>query len=465
MTQKRNATVAVVGAGLSGLTAALRLTQAGHEVMVLEAKDRVGGRTARHEFEAGGKAQIIDAGGQYTGPGQDELHRLAAEVGVTKQLVYRDGDTIRHRNGVSRRVRADAGDLEGESLRQYSAAIAKFDELSTAVPAREPWRAPEASALDARTLGAWVRENVADAEARETLETEMKLVVCLDLERVSLLHGLRYCSSCDGWAQQLRGEDYRFAESAHEISVRVAAQLGDRVHLGLPVRHIEQADGEQVTIVADGMTVTADRCIVAMSPTDCRGIAFTPDLPASRQQLIGQWVQASVIKAQAVYETPFWREDGLSGLAISDIGTTAYAWDNSPTDGSCGLLITFLFPIPEGAAVGTPTPVLEDAALRRATILQNLATYFGPRALTEIDFLDKDWLYEPFSAGCQPAPPPGLYTQFGHALTAPVERVHWAGTETASRWIGWMNGAVESGERVAAEVASVIGPVAHEVRS
>jgi monoamine oxidase len=195
------------------------------------------------------------------------------------------------------------------------------------------------------------------------------------------------------------------------------------------------------------VSVTAARVIVAVPPTLAGRITYDPPLPAVRDQLTQRVPAGSVIKCHAVYDTPFWREAGLTGQATGDRGPVKVVFDNSPPAGSPGVLLAFL----EGKAARRLNRV--GPAERRDAVLGSLVDFFGPHAAKPVEYVELDWSEEEWTRGCYGAHfPPGVWTQYGPALRAPVGRIHWAGAETATVWSGYMDGAVQSGERAAAEV-------------
>jgi monoamine oxidase len=159
------------------------------------------------------------------------------------------------------------------------------------------------------------------------------------------------------------------------------------------------------------------------------------------------------IKCMAFYEEPFWRAAGLSGSAVSDPGPLSIIFDNSPPDGSPGIVVGFL----EGhwaRELGRAGP--EE---RRAAVLENLARLFGPQAAGPERYMERNWTDEEWSRGCYVGyTGPGVLTAYGPALRAPIGPVHWAGTETATVWNGYMDGAIQSGERAALEVLAALAP-------
>ena len=161
--------------------------------------------------------------------------------------------------------------------------------------------------------------------------------------------------------------------------------------------------------------------------------------------------QGTVVKCFAVYDEPFWRRDGLTGQGASDAGPVRVTFDNSPPDGSPGVLLGFL----EGdwARRLIRLPAWE----RRSLVLDTFRRLFGPRAGVPEHYLEKSWADEEYTRGCYGAAmTTGAWTAFGEALRAPVGPIHWAGAETATVWSGYMEGAVRSGESAATDALAAL---------
>jgi monoamine oxidase len=453
----RDAEVVVVGAGFAGLTAARRLGEAGRSVVVLEARDRVGGRTETIEVAG----VTLDIGGQWVGPGQDRLYDLTAEVGVATYPQHTEGDDVIVRGSQVQRLSALPAAFSDDALVDYLSAAGRLEALGASVPLDAPWTAPDAAALDAQTVATWLDETCTTADARDLFRLGIQAVFATEPANLSLLHAAFYVGSAGGWAaltdteggaQQDRfvGGTRPIAEGLRDLATAAGAQ----VRLGAPVRSISQDDGG-VTVRADGQgEVRAARCVVAVPPTLASRIAYEPALPAPRDQLTQRMPGGSVIKFHVVYDRPWWRDEGLSGqvLAVGDLIDVTF--DGSPPDGSAGVITGFF----EGAQAIAAEALGEDG--RRTHLLALLARALGPAAEHPVAYVDRSWAAEPWTRGCYGAHlPPGAWTQLGPFLRPPVGRLHWAGTETAERWSGYIDGAIGSGDRAAAEVhAALDGP-------
>ena len=242
------------------------------------------------------------------------------------------------------------------------------------------------------------------------------------------------------------GQQDRVVGGTQRIALELAGELGDAVRLGSPVTEIAWTD-DAVTVRTAAASIRARHAVVAVPPPLAARIGYTPGLPGDRDQLVQRMPMGRVIKVNVAYDTPFWREKGLSGQVVSDRRPFGIVYDNTPPSGAPGVLVGFL----EGRHADAAARL--DPATRRARVLEDLASYFGSAARNPIAFLERDWAEEEYTRGCYGAfTTPGALTRFGHALRAPVGALHWAGTETATRWPGYIDGAVESGVRAAHEI-------------
>jgi monoamine oxidase len=239
---------------------------------------------------------------------------------------------------------------------------------------------------------------------------------------------------------------FRFDGGSQLIAQRVRERLGRRVLLRSPVRRIRQSRG-RVTVHTDRLEVSARRAIVAVPPALAGRIDYQPLMPASRDGLTQRLPQGTLLKVTAVYDRPFWRDKGLNGTAVSLQGPVNVTYDDSPEDGSPGVLFGFV-----GGDEARRFRAM-TAGDRRAAALRNLSDYFGPEAGSPRDYFETDWPGQRWlRGGPVGVAAPGVLLDHGPALREPVGLIHWAGTETSGYWVGYMDGAVRSGERAAAEV-------------
>lgn len=439
--------VVVVGAGAAGMAAARTLTKAGLSVRVLEARDRVAGRTMAGRLSNG---VHVDKGGQWVGPTQDAVLGLIAELGLETYLQYDEGDELTVYDGNVVRYRDDSFGLPEKSASEARRVFTAIDSLAATINQAEPWKTDGATDLDHQTFDSWLTATTSDTLAQRYWRWFAAVFYAAESTEFSLLHAL-YHVKCGTNLQTMMsniggGQEAKVVGGTHQISERIAEELGDAVQLGAVVRTITQ-DDEGVRVDFEGGSVTADHVIVAMPPTLAGRIRYVPPLPSTRDHLTQQIPEGSVIKMHIAYETPFWREEGLTGSVVSLDDEIGFTLDGCPPDTSCGVLVGFA----AGAQARAMRALAADE--RRKLIIDTMTKWFGPRAAKPFDIGEKDWNEEEFSRGCYGGHlGGGVWTQFGQALKAPVGRIHWAGTETADAWNGYIDGAIRSGYRAAAEV-------------
>lgn len=454
----RRVDTVVVGAGLAGLTAARDLVRAGRSVIVLEARNRVGGRVDNHELPGGA---ITERGGTFVGPTQNRLKALIDALGLKTFDVASDGRNVYIAPDGSRTTYADGG-LTGTAppdpamLADLALAVAQLDQMATSVGVDRPWEAARAAEWDAQTLETWLRGNTVIPDFRKLAAAATRAIFGAEPRELSLLYTLFYIAASGDETHQgtfernfnTRGgaQQARVVGGTGLIPMGLAKGLGRRVVLRSPVRAITQERGG-VTVVSDRMTVRAKHVIVAMPPTLAGRIAYHPPLPGERDQLTQRSPQGALIKAAAVYDRPFWRDAGLSGTAVGTGAPVNVTFDDSPPDGHPGIVFGFIGG--DNARGYRRMP----AADRRAAVLRQYAEFFGEQALRPTSFFETDWIGEEWSRGCPVAiHAPGTLLAYGAALRRPCGRIHWAGTETSTYWNGYMDGAVRSGERAAREI-------------
>jgi monoamine oxidase len=439
----RGADVVVVGAGLAGLVAAARVVAAGRSVMVLEARaDRVGGRLE----SAGHAGHAVDLGGAWIGADHGRAAALACDLGIETWLAHAAGEPVVIHGG--RRM-----DGRGYKLRHLAAtldarrAARKLDQLASEIDTERPWAAPDAEALDAQTLETWLADRTLLGRARTTLGGKLANLLGIEPNAVSLLHALFYLRASGGMRAMLAGAQASLVEGgAQGLASRLADRLGDALVLGAPVDRIEHGTGG-VRVHAGAITVEAGAAIVALAPALAGRIAYEPAVPVERDRLTSAMPHGDVTKTVVVYDAAFWRGHGLSGEAWGDELPFSFSYDMSPPDGRPGVLTLFFV---GDRARGHRALA---AAARSDALMRALECCFGPRAARPLSLFERDWAAEPWTRGAYCGyMPPGVWTRYGHTLRAPVGPIAWAGSETAVEHTGYMEGAIESGERAAAEV-------------
>jgi monoamine oxidase len=439
--------VIVVGAGLAGLSAASDLIAGGHSVVVLEARDRVGGRTLNHRL---GHGQVVEVGGQWVGPGQNRILARARALGVKTFKTYTKGGQVLDYGGAITHFTGLIPPLPEPDAGDFNNLLGLISSLQTTIPLDRPWTAPDAATLDSQTLETFKLAHSSTRGARFLIDLATKAVFAAEPRDLSLLHALFYFNSGGGIINLTStaggAQDSRFVGGSQLVSIRMAARLGHRVVLKAPVRRIAQRRGG-VTVHSDAGVWHGKRVIVALAPTLAGRIEYEPAMPALRDQLTQRVPQGSVIKFEAVYPRPFWRSAGLNGYSYSDRPPVHFTYDNSPPSGHPGVLLGFVCG-QEARRLGQLS-----AGARRRGVLASFTRLFGSDAAHPRSLIEHNWANEVWTRGCYGGfMPPGVWSDFGSALRAPVGRIHWAGTETAEVFMGYMDGAVRSGERAAREL-------------
>ncbi len=442
----------IVGAGVAGMTTAYELKKQGASVLVLEARDRVGGRTWSGVLDGA----EVDWGGEWIGEGQPRIYQLIKELGLRTFPTYDSGKKILDVNGRTSTYSGTIPWMAPWKLIQIQLAIWIIDAMANRVDIANAWNHPNASRWDSTTLDALRRTFMWSADARGTMDAAMRTIFGAESGDLSLLHALTYVRSAGSMNNLIATEGGfqhdRIAGGTQSVSLAIAKFIGeDRVLLGQPVSAITQ-DDEGVTVTsANGKSYRAKRVIVAVPVPLGSRISFNPPLPAIRQKLMERSYMGAAVKIFVRYETSFWRERGFSGEAACASGPISVTFDQCSEDGKTACLMAFV-----GGKFARTWHRIEKNE-RQQIIIDHFARYFGEEARKPLSYAEQDWGSEEWSGG---APitlfPTGVLSIHGSALREPIGRIHWAGTETARQCMGFIEGAVESGQRAAEEVLSAL---------
>ena len=434
-----------MGAGLSGLSAARKLKREGASVAVLEARDRVGGKM--HTAEVGGVP--VDLGAHWIGPTQHRLRALAGELGVEVEKQFLDGTHTLllgdERHGFTGLIPLTSvfGALE------TVIGVARFEIRRRLIRSEDPWRSRGARRLDSFTLAHWMRGLRSD-EARAMWTLTARTVFGAEPSELSFLYFLWY-AQCAGGVMQLTdfeggAQDSHFHGGSQQLCGGIADELGDAVMLDTPATSIKH-DATGVSIKVGRRRIRAARLIVAVSPAIAGRIEFEPALAPPREALGQRMPMGAYMKGIGVYGRAWWRDRGLSGLAFADRGPVQMIVDVGPKSGAPGVLAGFV--------TGAPARELGrlDPEPRRDAVLSAMSRILGPEAAKPDAYRDFNWHEERWSRGGPVGlMGPGTLTSLGPVLREPIGPIHWAGTDTATEWNGYMEGAIQAGERAAAEL-------------
>jgi len=438
--------VIVVGAGFAGLKAARELKAAGKKFLLVEARDRVGGRSKPGEIAG----HTVDFGGQWVGPQQKLLLAEAAEMGVETYAQYADGKNILDVDGSIRKYSGDIPKLSLFSLLELGLLEKRWTRECAQLPDGAPWLSDKAEQWDAQTLETWILTHVKTSDARTFARVVSRAVFCAEPSQLSYLFFLEYLKQGQG-LECLTGvkdgaQQDKFIGGAWQIPSRMAADIEEHLLLEAPVHYVAQSESG-VTVVTEKGTFEAERLIMAVPPALAGRIQYNQPLPARRDGLTQRMPMGSVIKIHIAYERPFWREAGLSGMATSNNRAFNVVFDQTAPGVDIGILVGFIDSV---HAVELSSYSEEQ---RRAGAIADLVHYFGDAAANPIAYAENDWTADEWSRGCYVGTmAPGTLTNYGKALRRPCGRIHWAGTETATEWMGYFEGALQSGVRAAREV-------------
>ncbi|XP_048192472.1 amine oxidase [flavin-containing] B [Perognathus longimembris pacificus] len=451
--------VVVVGGGISGMAAAKLLHDSGLNVVVLEARDRVGGRTYTVRNQ---KVKYVDLGGSYVGPTQNRILRLAKDLGLETYKVNEVERLIHHIKGKSYPFRGPFPPVWNPvAYLDHNNLWRTMDIMGEEIPSDAPWKAPLAEVWDHMTMEELLNKICWTKSAKQLATLFVNLCVTAETHEVSALWFLWYVKQCGGTTRIISttngGQERKFVGGSGQVSERIMELLGDRVKLERPVIRIDQTGEKVIVETLNHEMYEAKYVISAIPPTLGMKIHFSPPLPMMRNQLITRVPLGSVIKCMVYYKEPFWRKKDFCGTMVieGEDAPIAYTLDDTKPDGSCAAIMGFIL----------AHKARKLARLTKEERLKKLCELYAKvlgseEALQPVHYEEKNWCEEQYSGGCYTTYfPPGIMTQYGRVLRQPVGKIFFAGTETAAHWSGYMEGAVEAGERSAREILHAMGKI------
>ncbi|WFD32416.1 monoamine oxidase [Malassezia sp. CBS 17886] len=451
----------IVGGGLSGLSAAKQLAASNKTYVVLEARDRVGGRVENMKLENGG---VTEVGAEFVGPTQNKVLALAKELNLEVYDTYNEGKNVLWQDG--KRQLFDAGGPLGAlppedptTLLQLASAQSALDKLAQRINIDAPWTSQGAAELDSESVEDWLRKRHISEDAHKVMELAIVEIFSADLKGLSMLYVATYVAAAGdrgsvGTFERLTqtkngAQAQRIKGGTGLLATRLAKKLGKHsIKLESPVASIARGDQKNSTYTVttkSGKEYRGRHIIVAMSPPMAEKIEFQPELPASRRAVQQKMKMGSIGKGIAVFKTPFWRKKGLSGQVLSDDFVTRATFDGTPYGADYGVVMSFI----QAEQMRAKDDASDDELQKALT--KALGHYFGKEKPQS--FLFKRWDNEEYSGGGPTAnAAPGVFYKHGSALRKAVGNLHFAGTESSDHWIGYMDGAIRAGVRAAREV-------------
>lgn len=467
----REVDVIIVGAGISGLTAArtLHAKDANLKLLVLEGKDRVGGRTLTVELKTENGTDNWDMGGQWVGRCQTHIMELLEELGIETFSQYLKGEKFMQiGSNKVRSYKSDIPSLSPLGLIDTNRLMTKTDELSLEVDSSDPYSCEHAKQWDSMTLETFFDKHAMTSEAKELMQSALRCMMGAEMSQMSLLYFLTYVAAAGNLKNLVEGtpytaQEYKIKGGAQQISEKMALSLGkDRVLLSTPVQSISEADDRVLVKTKTGAVFKCHKVILAVPPNQLSKLEFPHGLPTVKKELLKRMPSANLTKIIITYKTPFWRAAGKSGEVVTnggastmlgcDGGPLCIVYDATSHNGNAAI-VGFI-----GASQAVQWRQKEYEA-RRSAVLKSLAEFFGDQIYDFIDYCEKDWDSESYTEGspiCTVGP--GAMRYFADGLRKPFGRLHFAGTESATIWCGYMSGAVQAGRRAAIEVLYDLRP-------
>jgi monoamine oxidase len=427
--------VIVLGAGLAGLSAARDLLGAGADVLVLEARDRVGGRVTQTRLPDG---RLVQLGGEVVGPGHTAYARLVDELGLTLEPAFTSvagEDTWALVDGV---VVGDPQHWLGpDDMASYERVESRFAALARTVDPRDPWSHPEAERLDRLSVGQWLREEGATPAVVRARELAMLALAAESVERTSLLSDLRKEAAVGGhgFYDYETWECLRVREGSATVALRMAEDLGDRIRFGAPVIRVQVDPRRSRVTLVTGEQYDAAAVICTLPPGPLRSVAVD-GVSEARLASLRRQRHAPSVKACLVYDRSFWVDNGQNGASYFERTMLGGTWQQVD-----GVLSALVPPERIGGYLGT------DPALARQEFVDDVAVAFGEGARHPQEVFVRSWATDPHTQGYITAWRPGDVTAVGPLHATHDAPFYVAGSD---QWVcGYMEGAVRTGRAAA----------------
>lgn len=462
--------VLIIGGGVAGLATADTLFLAQQDpgapqlsYCVLEGRDRVGGRTHTMHPELG----HLDMGGEFIGPFQLYSINTARRLGIEMMPLYMPDDTNcvwQYADGTIDLYKVTPTSSFPEN-RDVEVNMVRVEQLTGQLKMNlnDPWTTAGAAELDTMSVQAWIDQHMTSAYGKQIFEVGARSALSVEPSEMSVLYMMWYAATCGTFEALMSvngGSDcIRLVYGMQQFSEKLADEIGrEHVHMGVIAKKVSQDDHGVCVETECGKTYRAKRLVIAMSPPMVDKITFDPPLTTQRQGVQREWKMGRTIKGFVCYKAAWWREN-FTGYTLSAKGPVSWTMDNTWLNPKTQRyekpsLMTFIVGDEADAWHDKPHEELKAAVLDHLVEMFDDERAKDPSLLVGDGYYRVDWRNEPLSGGCPAAVPTiGAFHELGPALRAPVGRVHWAGSETATDWAGgYINGALQSGQRVALEL-------------
>ncbi|XP_069102644.1 probable flavin-containing monoamine oxidase A isoform X1 [Argopecten irradians] len=462
--------VVIVGGGISGLSAAYHLHKKDPslDVCVLEAKDRVGGRTLTLPLQGKDGTDYWDLGGQWVSRSQKDIMNLLQELGLETYPQFTTGTKFMQVESAKvKTYTSDIPSLSVLALVDLQLFIMKVERLQKEIDHMDPYNCSRGDEWDSKSLETFLKESLWTRGAYETIAAAIRTTVTMEPAQMSTLYFLSLVASAGGLmklveANEEAAQGLKVKGGTQQISTILAEKVGlGNVLLNHPVDAVIQNDRGIRLQCKNGLTVCCNRAVICVPPMIARKIHFEPQLSSERRE-IEKWMPfGNYIKVITTYSKAFWRSNGQSGEVVTyggpsdvtecDVGPLSIVFDATTPKGSPAL-VSFLS---GDQAIQWSK---QDEQIRKTAVLKSLADFFGPEAEVCLDYFEKDWSEEQYIEGCVAAVTTGAMRNFASGLRKPQGRLHFAGSESALQWGGYMSGGIQAGVRAATEILYHLRP-------